>query len=129
MTTGFGKFMTPELIEERRPRHASDLLFGLAGTNVAEPTTGVGGRAVFFRAGIRMRGVCWPMIYVNRQLVSTGGLLTAGAEPAALDELVDGPDIWAIEVYRSPAEIPTEFNGPNASCGVIVLWTRRGVGG
>jgi hypothetical protein len=142
METGLGKFMTPEVFEQRKPRMASDLLFGIPGVNVAEPTGGVGGRAVYFRSGIRgavstggalrVENICWPMIYVNRHLLSTGGLIPTGgsggafAEPAAIDELVHVSDVWAMEVFRSPAEIPPEFNGPNAGCGVIVLWTRRG---
>jgi hypothetical protein len=32
----------------------------------------------------------------------------------------------AIEVYRSASEVPIEFGGNSASCGVIVLWTTRG---
>lgn len=30
-----------------------------------------------------------------------------------------------MEVFRSPAEIPPEFSGPNAGCGVIVLCRSR----
>jgi hypothetical protein len=69
------------------------------------------------------------MVYVDRHLVSTGGFVSAGGEPLAIDDLVSTADILAIEVFRSPAEIPSEFNGPNAGCGVVVLWTRRGGGG
>lgn len=130
---GFGAFLPPEVFERRQPRRVSDLLFGLPGTYVAEPSTGAGGRAVYFRSGIRPStsgglNVCWPMVYVDRHLVSTGGLPAAGGEPTATDDLVNAPDVWAMEVYRSPAEVPPEFNGPNAGCGVIVLWTRRGGG-
>ncbi|HEX6133970.1 MAG TPA: carboxypeptidase regulatory-like domain-containing protein, partial [Longimicrobiales bacterium] len=120
METG-GYFITPELMERRRPRLVSDLLFGVAGAHIAEPTTGIRGRAVWFT-----RPGCWPMVYVDRHLVSAGGLLEAGGEPAVVDELVPAADIQAIEVYRSPAEVPSEFNGPNAGCGVVVIWTRRG---
>jgi hypothetical protein len=31
----------------------------------------------------------------------------------------------AVEVYRSASEVPMEYGGPSASCGVIVMWTRR----
>jgi hypothetical protein len=126
METGQGKFMTPEVFEQRRPRMASDLLFGIPGVNIAEPTLGNGGRAVYFRSGIRPDGsVCWPMIYINRMLVSPGGI-SSFAEPAAIDELVHAADVMAMEVYRSPVEIQPEFSGENSGCGVIVLWTRRG---
>jgi hypothetical protein len=33
--------------------------------------------------------------------------------------------IGGIEVYRSAAEIPPQFNGSGAACGVIVIWTRH----
>jgi hypothetical protein len=35
-------------------------------------------------------------------------------------------DIEAIEVFRNLAEIPPEFGGPDALCGVVAVWTRRG---
>jgi hypothetical protein len=33
-------------------------------------------------------------------------------------------DIYGIEIYRGPGEVPGEFSGSNAGCGVIVLWTK-----
>lgn len=97
---------------------------------VAEPSLGAGPAAVWVRGGERGLEVCWPMVYIDRHLVSTGGIGgNTGAQPAAVDELVFRADVLAIEVFRSPAEIPPEFNGPNAGCGVIVLWTRRGGAG
>jgi hypothetical protein len=33
--------------------------------------------------------------------------------------------LTALEVYRSAAEIPIEYGGPSALCGVLVLWTKR----
>lgn len=33
-------------------------------------------------------------------------------------------DIYGIEVYRGAGEIPGEFAGSNAACGVIVMWTK-----
>jgi len=33
-------------------------------------------------------------------------------------------DIYGIEIYRGPGEVPGEFAGSNAGCGVIVLWTK-----
>jgi hypothetical protein len=124
---GFGVFLTPELLDERRPHKVTNLFFGLPGVRVIEPSGGAGGRAVYLRGGDRGDRICWPMVYVDRHLVSTGGL--AGAEPTAIDDVVFASDILAVEIYRSPAEIPSEFHGPNAGCGVVVLWTRRGGGG
>jgi hypothetical protein len=33
-------------------------------------------------------------------------------------------DVYGIEVYRGPGEVPGEYSGSNAGCGVIVLWTK-----
>ncbi|MCI0432087.1 MAG: carboxypeptidase regulatory-like domain-containing protein [Gemmatimonadetes bacterium] len=123
---GVGIQITPEVIERRRPQKTTDLFFGIPGARVIEPAGGGRGRAVRFRTVLEW---CWPMVYVDRHLVSTGGSENAGAEPLAIDDVVFTADIFAIEVFRSPAEIPSEFNGPNAGCGVVVLWTRRGGGG
>jgi len=46
------------------------------------------------------------MIFLDRHLASTGGFLSAGAEPTAVDDLVPAFDVSAVEVYRSAAEIP-----------------------
>ena len=35
-------------------------------------------------------------------------------------------DIEAIEVYTGPAEVPGEYAGRNAGCGVVVIWTKSG---
>ncbi len=33
-------------------------------------------------------------------------------------------DVYGIEVYRGPGEVPAEFTGSTAGCGVIVMWTK-----
>ncbi len=33
-------------------------------------------------------------------------------------------DIYGIEVYRGASEVPGEFTGSNAGCGVLVVWTK-----
>lgn len=35
-------------------------------------------------------------------------------------------DIEALEVYTGPADVPGEYAGRNAGCGVIVIWTKSG---
>jgi hypothetical protein len=42
-----------------------------------------------------------------------------------LNALLGTSDLVAVEVYRRTAEVPIEFGGQNAACGVIVLWSRR----
>ena len=33
-------------------------------------------------------------------------------------------DVYGIEIYRGPGEVPAEFGGSNAACGVIAIWTK-----
>lgn len=35
-------------------------------------------------------------------------------------------DVIGIEVYTGPTEVPGEYAGRNAGCGVVVIWTRSG---
>jgi len=122
-----GIFLTPEYIEKRRPSKVTDLFYAMPGTRVVEGGGGVGPRVVYFRTGERFSGICWPMIYIDRHLASIGGL-GGGADPSALDSRLHPNDVSAIEVYRGAAEVPPEFNGANAGCGVVVVWTHRGGG-
>jgi len=34
--------------------------------------------------------------------------------------------IVAVEIYRSPGEVPAEFLKPDSQCGVIAIWTKSG---
>jgi hypothetical protein len=43
-----------------------------------------------------------------------------------IDDLVPFSLVSAIEVYRTPAELPAEYSGHNSRCGVVAIWTRRG---
>jgi hypothetical protein len=33
-------------------------------------------------------------------------------------------DVYGVEIYRGPGEVPGEFAGSDAACGVIVVWTK-----
>jgi hypothetical protein len=121
-----GIFITPEVLEERKPRNLSDVFFGLPGVRVGEQSLGAGPRFIWFRIGERpYGGICWPMVYVDRHLVSNGG---GDADPGAVDDFVHGLDVSGVEIYAGPSRIPPEFNGMNAGCGVIVIWTKKGGG-
>lgn len=74
------------------------------------------GGARLSRAPVGERGPvdCPPQVYID-------GIPWAGP----IDEITLR-DIEGIEVYRGAAEVPAEFAGSNAGCGVIALWSRRG---
>ena len=47
-----------------------------------------------------------------------------GVEVRSFHENTSIRDIYGIEIYRGPGEVPGEFAGSNAACGVIVMWTK-----
>lgn len=47
-----------------------------------------------------------------------------GVEVGSFHENTPIPDIYGIEIYRGPGEVPGEFSGSTAGCGVIVVWTK-----
>jgi hypothetical protein len=59
-----------------------------------------------------------PLIYLDGVRFQTAG------EP--ISTLVPLFQIEVLEVYRRASEVPGEYGGSDAQCGVIVIWTRRG---
>lgn len=47
-----------------------------------------------------------------------------GVEVHSFHESTPIRDVYGIEVYRGPGEVPGEYSGSNAMCGVIVIWTK-----
>jgi len=47
-----------------------------------------------------------------------------GVEVHSFHENTPINDVYGIEVYRGVGEVPGEFAGSNAACGVIVVWTK-----
>jgi hypothetical protein len=120
-SAGFGVFRTPEDVERRRLFATSDLFLSVSGVRV-------------FNAGIRGKDIrmtrgddpnCSPRIFIDNVIARRGGR-AASSTDAPLDGLVQPQDVQAVEIYRSPSETPTEYGGPDVTCGVVVIWTKRG---
>lgn len=47
-----------------------------------------------------------------------------GMEAGSFNENTPIRDIYGMEIYRGQGEVPGEFSGSNAACGVIVIWTK-----
>jgi hypothetical protein len=145
----FGRFITRDLIEERRARRFTDLLRTIPGVRINPSAGGLS------RSGVQLRGsqlshggVCAPRVFIDGTIVIRGdarpkdvdrqrGVREEASEQElpqferneiAIDDVVMPDDIEAIEVYRSAAQIPARFGGASreTQCGVIVIWTRRG---
>jgi hypothetical protein len=107
---GRGVFITEDQIQTRNTATMADLLRGVPGVRLncrsgnctAQMTRGA-------------RGVCaadWVIDGMPATMSATPALPTVG--------------IIAVEIYRSPGEVPSEFLKSDSQCGVIAIWTKSG---
>jgi hypothetical protein len=133
--SGFGRFLTREDIERQPNLDLPQILDRLPGTTLV---TARNASIILFARGShegtlgRMSGstagqpralnlpanMCPPLLYMDGVRVEY--------PPSGLLGIVEPERIEAIETYTGPSQTPPEFGGTNASCGVIVIWTRNG---
>lgn len=107
--TGRGHYLTAADIDRRGFTSLQDAVRTLRGVEVE---CGGGGGCFIRMARAPMR--CLPEYIVDERVDNMFGPRT----PIR--------DIQALEVYTGPSDVPGEFAGRNAGCGVIVIWTRSG---
>lgn len=113
-----GTFFSREDIERRRPAQVTDLLVDVPGLRLQGGST-IGSRIVTFDRTLPGTGggACPVQVYVDGMQAKGEVWLNDLASPAGLE---------GMEVYKGLATVPPEFHTPEARCGVIALWTRRG---
>jgi hypothetical protein len=114
-----GFFIEREQIEWKlgSAMYVTDLLTGVPGIEVLDAEPGQIGSSVRFRGIRSIEESCGPpRTFVDGRVV----------EFEMLEMLVQPEDVYAIEAYRRPSEIPTEYRGANSACGVLLIWTMRG---
>jgi hypothetical protein len=106
--SGFGRFFDEQEIEKRHAFETTDLLRTIPGFRIEG--SGLDARVVSSRGAISFRpGPCATNIVID------------GMQHQEINLLVPS-DIGAMEAYPSPSGAPMQYD---ASCGVIVLWTKR----
>lgn len=119
--TGFGTFISPEQVEKWRPMRTTDLLRRIPGIRLEVDPEQINRyvvtmtRAGMFSGQINSAGGgrrCLPRIVVD----------DVSLYDFNLDDL-PAQDIFAVEVYRSPIEVPPQYAGAGENCGAIVVWT------
>jgi hypothetical protein len=136
-----GYFMDRQEIENRLGAVADviQLLSVVPGVDVEEGVPGKpGSRVRFSRATTGFSPASWsgvnsceakgPRIWVDGFLIETvfPEALADGKDYLqfqAVQQVVQPEDVYAIEVYRTPSQIPPEYGGPESGCGVILIWT------
>ena len=114
--SGMGDFRTGEELRRRNPQTLVDVLRNMRGVKIQRIS---GWKQEVYLAGTN----CLPQVVVDGITMRWGGKAVGTLMP--LEELVSIGHVDGIEVYRGGSGAPTEFVGPNASCGVILIWTRH----
>jgi hypothetical protein len=115
LTSGFGQFITPEEIQRRNPTYFSDLFRNTPGLSLQGGSSLDGTQIQMLNASIR-GSTCSPPVYVDGVLVNT--------DYGGLESVVDIHQIAAVEVYTRASNVPSQWGGTNAGCGVVLIWTR-----
>lgn len=122
---GLGIHLTRQDIEERRPVYISDMLVTLPGVYAEQRRAGPGGRTIYMRRALPGLGGgdCPVQIFVDGMRVTRG----TDRDAVLIDDIVSPLDVEVIEVFRGMGSIPAEFLTPQARCGVVAIWTQRGL--
>jgi hypothetical protein len=107
--TGAGQYLVRDDIEKSGAANLQDAVRSLRGVQL-DCGGGAGCQIRMARAPMR----CPPEYVVDDVVNNTFGPTVAVR------------DIEALEVYTGQADVPGEYAGRNAGCGVIVIWTRAG---
>jgi len=98
---GIGVFMTRTELDRQRGRLLSEVLSWVKGFSSS-------------------RGGCNTRVYMDNALMTRGN----PTPPFDLNTIATG-QVEALEYYRSSSETPMKYRSLDASCGVLVVWTRR----
>ena len=107
--TGRGQYLTDDQIKRSGAASLSDATRGMRGVEMT-----CNGNEWCHIHMVRAPKNCAPQFIVDGRVDNMFGPTT----PIR--------DIVGLEVYTGPSDVPGEFAGTGAGCGVIVMWTRSG---
>lgn len=118
--SGIGHYVTREQIAKTPGNQLHQVFRGLAGLRVKRCGRGSSTgcyRLVSSRQTAAFGGCLDPKVYVD------GARIPLQDYPLGINEMRP-EQVEAAEVYTGPSQIPAQFGGSDAACGVIVIWTR-----
>lgn len=111
--SGLGDYISRADIDDRGPLHPTDLFRGRANVRTVRGRGGHGD-------GLRMAGGCVPAIFID------GTQINRFNPWDSLDDYVAVHSIEGVEIYRGSGAQVERFHDPGG-CGLILVWTRRGL--
>lgn len=111
-----GRFVLREDIETGPQRAVSDVLTMMGLRSVGNPL----GRGALFMN----RSGCAPTVFLDGVKIAHS---RSPAEAFDAVNLLPPSSVEGIEVYPGAASVPAEFAGSDAGCGVVAIWSRRGL--
>lgn len=127
---GFGKFIDSTALRAREEHRLSDVLRELAGVrfmDYKDPQSSL----VEERAFSPLRGpadrtpACYVSVFYNAAPIYRSERGSSFGDPPDFSRDFTVSSLESVEYYRTASEVPQQFGGPNADCGVILLWSRR----
>lgn len=117
------QYMLRHEIERKNARTIPELISHMKGLRIERTTRGAD---VLMRSGVAMGalragGTCRPAVFIDGAQVRGG---SNEAPIVYLDAMQSPENIEAIEVYAGIAQLPAQYSGATAGCGVILIWTR-----
>ncbi|MCC6429624.1 MAG: carboxypeptidase regulatory-like domain-containing protein [Gemmatimonadaceae bacterium] len=134
---GLGHFLTREELAKMENRTLPALLSNFNGTRFVQGKAGrvwlAGGRGPQSITGLEMPGLtkedlamgarkaCYSRIYIDNQPIYSA----RNGEPLFDIRTIIPSEIEALEYYSNPAQTPARYSQLGATCGVLVIWTRK----
>jgi hypothetical protein len=121
---GSGRFLVREDLEPYDGMTVTQMLGTVAGLHLRSSENGVMYPTV--RASNGLLRDCQPMYYVDGMPVPFRSPMEEDFDHGdTIDSIMNTSYLVGVEVYAGAAQVPGEFGGLNANCGVIALWTSR----
>lgn len=129
---GIGFHLDSAYLRRAEGRRMSEVLREAPSIRVMPALGADGATTRYYVASVRRTGLhgepCYLSVYLDGvPMYRSGGIGGGGfGEPVDFARDINVSSLDAVEVYASAAEVPVEFAGRSADCGVVLLWTRRG---